>query len=56
MTLRKMKVSEIKLVYKNRDKAAERIQINIAQDAFGVFWETRDKEVIEHIEEMKMLL
>ena len=35
---------------------ADRIQINNAQDAFGVFWEAWDNEVIEHIEEMKMLL
>jgi DNA repair protein RadC len=56
MTLRKLKFSEIKLVYKNRIKAAERIQINNSQDAFEVFWEAWDKEVIEYIEEMKMLL
>lgn len=40
----------------NKVKAADRIQINNAQDAFGVFWEAWDNEVIEHIEEMKMLL
>ena len=50
------KVSEVKLIYKNRVKATDRIQIKNAQDAFGVFWEAWDKEVIEHIEEMKMLL
>jgi DNA repair protein RadC len=40
----------------NKVKAADRIQIYNAQDAFGVFWEAWDNEVIEHIEEMKMLL
>lgn len=50
------KVSEVKLIYKNKVKAADRIQIRNAQDAFGVFWDAWDKEVIEHIEEMKMLL
>ena len=56
MTVRNWKVSEVKLIYKNKVKAADRIQINNAQDAFGVFWEAWDKEVIEYIEEMKMLL
>jgi DNA repair protein RadC len=56
MTEKNNKVSEVKLIYKNKVKAADRIQINNAQDAFGVFWEAWDNEVIEHIEEMKMLL
>jgi DNA repair protein RadC len=50
------KVSEIKLSYQNRVPAKERIQIMNAQDAFDVFWSAWDKKVIEHIEEMKMLL
>jgi DNA repair protein RadC len=56
MTVRNFTVSEVKLVYKNKVKAADRIQINNPQDAFEVFWEAWDKEIIEHIEEMKMLL
>ncbi len=56
MTEKYNKVSEVKLIYKNKIKAADRIQIKNAQDSFGVFWETWDKKVIEHIEEMKMLL
>lgn len=56
MTGKYNKVSEVKLVYKNRIKAADRIQINNPQDAFEVFWESRNKEVIGLIEEMKMLL
>jgi len=50
------KVSEIKLSYQNRVPAKKRIQILNAQDAFDVFWSAWDKKVIEHIEEMKMLL
>jgi DNA repair protein RadC len=49
-------VSEIKLSYQNRVPAKERIEIMNAQDAFDVFWSAWDKKVIEHIEEMKMLL
>jgi len=56
MTDKSNKVSEVRLVYKNRIKASDRIQINNPQDAFEVFWEAWDKEVIGHIEEMKMLL
>jgi len=56
MTDKNNKVSEVKLIYKNKIKAADRIQIKNAQDAFGVFWDAWDREVIEHIEEMKMLL
>ena len=56
MAGRELKVSEIRLVYKNKVKAAERIQIRNGQDAFDVFWRAWDTEVIEHIEEMKMLL
>lgn len=56
MTNKNNKVAEVKLIYKNKVKAAERIQIKNAQDAFGVFWGAWDKQVIEHIEEMKMLL
>ena len=56
MSDKNWKVSEVKLIYKNKVKAADRIQIKNAQDAFGVFWEAWDNKVIEHIEEMKMLL
>lgn len=56
MTDKNDQVSEVKLIYKNKVKAADRIQIKNAQDAFGEFWEAWDKEVIEYIEEMKMLL
>jgi DNA repair protein RadC len=50
------KVSEVKLIYKNRVKASERIRIQNSQDAFDVFWSTWEEETVEHIEEMKMLL
>jgi DNA repair protein RadC len=50
------KVSEVKLTYKNKVPAKDRIQIKNSCDAFDVFWSAWDKEVIEHIEEMKMLL
>ena len=56
MTDKNNKVSEVKLIYKNKIKAADRIPVKNAKDAFGVFWDAWDKEVIEYIEEMKMLL
>lgn len=56
MAKKEYKVSELKLVYKNRVKPSERKQIRNPQDAFDVFWDAWDKEVIEHIEETQMLL
>lgn len=50
------KVSEVKLIYKNHIKPSDRIRIEGPQDAFEAFWDTWDLGVIEHIEEMKMLL
>jgi DNA repair protein RadC len=51
-----IKVSEVKLIYKNHIKPSDRIFIKEPDDAFRAFWDTWDLEVIEHIEEMKMLL
>ncbi len=56
MKEKNLKVSEVRLVYKNKIKSKDRIHIRNAQDAFEVFWEAWDKSVIEYIEEMKMLL
>jgi len=50
------RISEVKLIYKNRVPARDRIKIKNAQEAFDVFWRAWDLETVEHIEEMKMLL
>ena len=50
------KVSAVKLTYRNKVPAKDRIQIKNAQDAFDVFWRAWDLETVEHIDEMKMLL
>lgn len=49
-------VSEVKLVYKNEIRPSDRIAIREPEDAFRAFWDTWDKEIVEHIEEVKMLL
>ena len=51
-----VKVSEVKLVYRNKIKPEDRIKISGAQDAFDILYEYWDKDSIEHIEEFKILL
>lgn len=49
-------VSEVQLTYKSKVKAEDRIRIRSSQDAFSVFWDYFDKETMEHIEEVFLLL
>jgi len=49
-------ISEVKLTYRSKVKAADRIKISGSQDAFEILYEHWDKETIEHIEEFKILL
>ena len=50
------KVSEVKLIYTSNVKASERIRIKDSQSAFCVFWDYWDKEIIEHTEQVVLLL
>lgn len=50
------RVSEIKLIYKNKVKSPERIKIIDAKSASKLVYEFWDKDTIEHIEEVKLLL
>jgi DNA repair protein RadC len=54
--MKQNQVAEVKLTYVNNVKPSERIQIKTSESAFRVFWDNWDKETIEHIEEMKLLL
>ena len=56
MENKQLRVSEVKLTYRNRIKPSDRIVIKGPQDAFEVLWNAYDKDTIEHTEEMKMLL
>jgi DNA repair protein RadC len=49
-------ISEVRLVYKTKIKASDRLQIKCSKDAFDIFMESWDMDSIEHTEEFKMLL
>jgi DNA repair protein RadC len=51
-----VKVSEVKLTYRSKVKASDRIKISGSQDAFDILYEYWDKDAIEHVEEFKILL
>ena len=50
------KAAEVKLTYKSKVKASERIQIKNAGEAAELLFQTWDMTTIEHIEEVKMIL
>ena len=49
-------ISEVKLVYRTKVKASERIQIKCSKDVYDTFMENWDLDTIEHIEEFKLML
>ena len=49
-------ISEVRLVYKTKVKASDRLQIKCSKDAYDIFMENWDQDSIEHIEEFKLLL
>ena len=49
-------ISEVRLVYKTKVKASERLQVKCSKDAFDIFMENWDLDSIEHIEEFKLML
>jgi len=49
-------ISEVRLVYRTKVKASERLQIKCSKDAFDIFMENWDLDSIEHIEEFKLML
>jgi DNA repair protein RadC len=49
-------ISEVKLIYRTKIKASERLKIKCSKDAFDIIMETWDKDSIEHTEEFKILL
>ena len=56
MDLQNMKVAEVQLSYKTTVKASERPQINTSDDVYRVLKENWNFEIIEFIEEFKVLL
>jgi DNA repair protein RadC len=49
-------VSEVQLTYKNRVKASDRKKITCSRDAYEIFMENWNAEIIEFVEEFKILL
>jgi len=50
------KIAEVKLVYKTKVKASERMQIKSSTEAFKLFNDTWDPDSLEYVEEFKILL
>lgn len=49
-------ISEVKLVYRTKVKASERLQIKCSKDAYDIFMGSWDQDSIEHVEEFKIML
>ena len=49
-------VSEVQLIYKNKVKASDRKKITCSRDAYNVFMDNWNPEIIEFVEEFKILL
>ena len=49
-------ISEVRLVYRTKVKASDRLQVKCSKDAFDIFMESWELDSIEHIEEFKLLL
>ena len=49
-------ISEVKLIYRTKVKASERLQVKSSKDAFDIFMEHWDLDSIEHVEEFKLML
>lgn len=56
METKNMKVAEVQLSYKTTVKASERPQINTSEDVYRVLKENWNYEIIEFIEEFKIIL
>jgi DNA repair protein RadC len=49
-------ISEVKLVYRTKIKASDRLDVKCSKDAFDIFIENWDLDSIEHFEEFKLML
>jgi len=56
MKTQQITIAEVKLVYRTKVKASERIQIKCSKDAFDIFMESWDLDSVEHFEEFKLML
>ena len=49
-------IDEVRLVYRTKVKASERLQVKCSRDAYQIFMENWDQDTIEHSEEFKLML
>ncbi len=56
MKTRQTNISEVRLVYRTKVKASERLKVKCLKNAFDIFMESWDLDSIEHIEEFKLML
>jgi DNA repair protein RadC len=56
MKTQQITISEVRLVYRTKIKASERLQVKCSKDAYDIFMENWDQDSIEHIEEFELLL
>ncbi len=49
-------ISEVRLVYRTKVKASDRLQVKCSKDAFELFIESWDLDSIKYIEEFKLML
>jgi DNA repair protein RadC len=56
MKQQQITISEVKLIYRTRIKASERLKVKCSRDAYDIFIENWDLDSIEHTEEFKILL
>ena len=49
-------ISEVRLIYRTKVKASDRLQVKCSKDAFNIFMEHWDPDSIEHVEEFKLML
>jgi DNA repair protein RadC len=55
-TQQQTNVSEVQLIYKNKVRASDRIKISCSRDAYKIFMKNWNPEIIEFVEEFKILL
>jgi len=56
MKQQQITISEVKLIYRTKIKASERLKVKSSKDAYDIFIENWDQDTIEHSEEFKLLL
>jgi DNA repair protein RadC len=56
MKTQQLNISEVRLVYRTKVKASDRLQVKCSKDAFDIFMESWDLDSIEHIKEFKLML